>query len=108
MNINHTRSMVRAALAGHLDGVPTITDPTFGVEVPTACPDVPGEFLQPRSTWQDKDAYDRTAETLAQMFAENFEAYADGVSESVRNAGPRVQASAEPRRQPRQPDIDAG
>ncbi|HEV8489350.1 MAG TPA: phosphoenolpyruvate carboxykinase (ATP) [Candidatus Limnocylindrales bacterium] len=89
MNIAHTRSMVRAALGGRLDRVPTTTDPVFGVEVPTACPDVPAEVLQPRLTWRDTAAYDRQASLLARMFEENFEAYADGVSEEVRRAGPR-------------------
>jgi phosphoenolpyruvate carboxykinase (ATP) len=89
MNIAHTRSMVRAALSGQLDRVPTTTDPVFGVEVPTACPDVPAEVLQPRQTWRHPAAYDRQARQLARMFEENFEAYADGVSEEVRRAGPR-------------------
>ncbi len=91
MNINFTRSMVRAALAGKLDGVPTETDPIFGVAVPLWCPDVPSEFLQPRSTWQDPEAYDAQARELARMFAHNFDQYADGVSEGVRAAGPRVE-----------------
>jgi phosphoenolpyruvate carboxykinase (ATP) len=90
MNINHTRSMVRAALDGRLAGVPTVTDPIFGLEVPTACPDVPASFLQPRETWQDRDAYDSQARALALMFADNFGAYADGVSDEVRAAGPRI------------------
>jgi phosphoenolpyruvate carboxykinase (ATP) len=89
MNINHTRSMVRAALNGELDGVPTTVDPIFGVEVPASCPNVPASFLQPRSTWQDTDAYDRAAAKLATMFADNFATYADGVDEEVRAAGPR-------------------
>jgi phosphoenolpyruvate carboxykinase (ATP) len=67
-----------------------VTDPVFGVEVPTSCPDVPTEFLQPRSTWQDEEAYDEQAAELARMFAANFEKYADGVSSGVREAGPRV------------------
>jgi phosphoenolpyruvate carboxykinase (ATP) len=90
MNINHTRQMVRAALNGLLDDVPTVTDPIFGVEVPTACPDVPAEVLQPRTTWPDPEAYDAQAKRLARMFAENFERYEDGVSAAVRAAGPRV------------------
>jgi phosphoenolpyruvate carboxykinase (ATP) len=89
MNINHTRSMVRAALEGRLDGVPTVTDPVFGVEVPTTCPDVPQSFLQPRSTWPDPDAYDRQARELAAMFSENIEQYVDGTTEAIRAAGPR-------------------
>ena len=90
MNIDHTRSMVRAALSGALDGVPTVTDPIFGVAIPTSCPGVPADVLQPRSTWSDPDAYDHQAAALARMFVENFAAYADGVPESVRQAGPRV------------------
>jgi phosphoenolpyruvate carboxykinase (ATP) len=90
MNIDHTRSMVRAALSGALDGVPTTTDPIFRVEVPTSCPDVPARFLQPRSTWPDPEAYDRQAQMLARMFAENFALYADGLPTAVREAGPRA------------------
>jgi phosphoenolpyruvate carboxykinase (ATP) len=90
MNINHTRSMVRAALGGELDRVATVEDPIFRVQVPVSCPDVPAEFLQPRETWQDKDAYDEQARRLAGMFAENFEAYASGVTPEVREAGPRI------------------
>jgi phosphoenolpyruvate carboxykinase (ATP) len=90
MNIDHTRSMVRAALNGELDDVPTTIDPIFGVEVPSTCPDVPPEFLQPRSTWQDKAAYDLQARKLARMFADNFEGFAAGVPPAVREAGPRI------------------
>jgi phosphoenolpyruvate carboxykinase (ATP) len=96
MNIDHTRSMVRAALSGALDDVATVTDPIFGIEVPTSCPDVPAEVLQPRTTWADGSAYDRQAAALARMFVENFADYADGVPESVRNAGPRVPMDGAP------------
>ena len=66
------------------------TDPIFNVEVPTTCPDVPDEVLWPRETWADKDAYDRRARELAQMFIDNFKRFEDRVSEGVRAAGPRV------------------
>ncbi|HEY7970518.1 MAG TPA: phosphoenolpyruvate carboxykinase (ATP) [Candidatus Limnocylindrales bacterium] len=90
MNINHTRSMVRAALSGALDDVEFELDPVFGVEVPRTCPDVPSGVLRPRATWADGAAYDRQAGALARMFVENFAAYADGVSDAVRAAGPRA------------------
>jgi phosphoenolpyruvate carboxykinase (ATP) len=93
MNIAHTRSTVRAALDGRLASVPTRTDPTFGFEVPLECPDVPARILDPRATWADTDAYDRQAQRLASMFAANFAAYADGVTDDVRAAGPIVDAS---------------
>ena len=88
MNINHTRNMVRAALNGDLATVPTIEDPVFRVAVPTAVPGVPPEVLQPRATWPDPGAYDEAARRIAHMFHENFAAYADGVGEAVRAAGP--------------------
>jgi phosphoenolpyruvate carboxykinase (ATP) len=89
MNITWTRQMVRAALGGRLDGVPTRRDPNFGFEVPTSCPDVPAEVLWPRDTWADKDAYDARARQLAQMFVDNFKAFEDRVNEGVRGAGPQ-------------------
>jgi phosphoenolpyruvate carboxykinase (ATP) len=90
MNIDHTRTMVRAALNGELDAIRTEVDPFFGVAVPVEVPGVPAEFLRPRETWADRDAYDRQAQQLARMFAENFEAYASGVPDEVRQAGPAV------------------
>ena len=89
MNIGYTRTMVRAALKGELEGIATETDPIFGVEVPTSCPGVPGEVLKPRGTWSDPAAYDRQAQELARMFSANFEKYADGVDPAVREAGPK-------------------
>ena len=96
MNIAHTRSMVRAALDGRLARVATRIDPTFGVEVPLKCPDVPPSFLDPRSTWADAEAYDRAARQLAGMFVGNFAAFADGVSDEIRAAGPVVTGPSGP------------
>ena len=90
MPIDHTRAMVRAALEGSLDDVEYDIDPIFGVEVPRRCPGVPASVLRPRDTWADGAAYDRQANALARMFAENFEAYAAGVGPEVRAAGPKV------------------
>ncbi len=88
MNIEHTRNMVRAAINGDLDDAPTAVDPIFGFAVPTEVPGVPAEVLIPRGTWTDPAEYDQMARRLAHMFHENFRAYADGVSEAVRSAGP--------------------
>jgi phosphoenolpyruvate carboxykinase (ATP) len=90
MNITWTRQMVRAALSGALNDVPTRTDPIFGCEVPVSCPDVPTEVLWARDTWADKDAYDAQAAKLAGMFVENFKQFEGGVSEAIRAAGPRA------------------
>jgi phosphoenolpyruvate carboxykinase (ATP) len=90
MPIKHTRAMVRAVLNGLLDKVEYVTDPIFGLAIPTTCPDVPAEILNPRNTWQDEANYDAKARHLAQLFAENFKQYAEHASEGVRNAGPKI------------------
>ena len=87
--IAHTRAMVQAALSGALDTVPTTPDPNFGVAVPSRCPNVPTEVLNPRHTWADHAAYDVQARKLAGMFTENFKAFVDQVPPAVRVAGPR-------------------
>jgi phosphoenolpyruvate carboxykinase (ATP) len=90
MNIAWTRQMVRAAIGGKLDDIPTKTDPIFGFEVPTHCPDVPTEVLWPCDTWADKEAYDHQARKVARMFVDNFRQFDAGVSEEIRAAGPRL------------------
>jgi len=90
MKLAYTRAMVRAILNGTLASVPTVEDPFFGVQVPESCPDVPSEILQPRNTWEDKEAYDVQAKKLAGMFAENFKQFEIEASEEVKGAGPKV------------------
>jgi phosphoenolpyruvate carboxykinase (ATP) len=80
--------MVRAVIQGKLDGVETRIDPFFGLHVPVEVPGVPTELLDPRETWDDKDAYDERARELANLFAENFKKFEDHVDEEVRKAGP--------------------
>jgi phosphoenolpyruvate carboxykinase (ATP) len=83
--------MVRAALAGELDGVETTTVPFFGLSVPTRIPGVPQEVLIPRNTWPDPAAFDEQARTLAGRFAENFKRFEDRVSDAVKAAGPKAE-----------------
>ncbi|TCJ14492.1 phosphoenolpyruvate carboxykinase (ATP) [Flaviaesturariibacter flavus] len=90
MKLGFTRAMITAALEGKLDDVATINDPIFGVAVPTEVPGVPTELLTPRNTWSDPAAYDEKAKYLAGLFVKNFEKYAAGVSEEIRNAGPKA------------------
>lgn len=90
MKIGYTRAMIRAILNGSLAQVETVADPIFGVNVPVSCPEVPNEVLQPRNTWEDKDAYDRQAKDLARRFNENFKKYEAGVSEAVRAVAPKA------------------
>ncbi len=90
MKLKYTRRMVAAALAGELADVETVTDPTFGVQIPVHVEGVPDDVLMPRKTWADGAAYDAQSKKLAGMFVKNFAAYADGVSDAIKNAGPKA------------------
>lgn len=86
MKIKFTRAMLKAALNGDLNNVEFVKDGFFGLDIPTTCPNVPDEVLNPRNTWADKAAYDKQAAHLVELFNDNFNQFADSVDEKVRNA----------------------
>jgi phosphoenolpyruvate carboxykinase (ATP) len=90
MKIRYTRAMITAALSGQLDHVGYEKHPVFNIDVPTTCPDVPTEVLDPRSTWPDKAKYDEQASKLAGMFIENFKTFEADVTPAVKAAGPKA------------------
>jgi phosphoenolpyruvate carboxykinase (ATP) len=94
IKLAYTRRMVTAILAGELDSVETVTDPFFGLAVPTHVPDVPDAVLDARASWKSTADYDAKATQLADMFADNFEKYESGVTEAVKAAGPRKVVSS--------------
>ncbi len=95
MSLKYTRAMITAAMNGDLKNVAFEAHPTFGVLVPQAVPGVPAEILNPRDTWTDKEAYDKKANELAQLFVKNFEKYADQANDEIRAAAPKVMVNAE-------------
>ena len=90
MSIAHSRALLAAALDGALDRMPMRKDPIFGFEVPTSCPGVPEQVLDPRQTWASPAAYDDKAADLARRFVANFAEYAAVASPEVAAAGPKV------------------
>ena len=90
MDITHTRALLNAALSGSLNDVPTVEDEVFGLHVPSSCPGVPTEVLQPINTWDNKNAFKEKAKDLAGRFEKNFKEFAGTVSHEVRAAGPKA------------------
>ena len=62
--------------------------------MPTDCPNVPVEILNPRTTWKDKEAYDATANKLAASFIKNFEQYSSAANKEILDAAPKVAVNA--------------
>lgn len=84
MPIKATRALLTAALDGSLSEVTFRKDPNFGFDVPVTVEGVDAKLLDPRSTWEDKEAYDAQAQKLVEMFAENFDQYVEHIGDDVK------------------------
>jgi phosphoenolpyruvate carboxykinase (ATP) len=89
MSLKHTRAIIDAIHDGSLASQEMRTDSLFGFEVPTACSEVPAEILWPRDVWSDSEAYDSSAQRLADLFRQNFKKFEAGASDEIRDAGPK-------------------
>ena len=87
LSIRHTRAIIDGIHSGELADAPTVTDPIFGLRVPTACLNVPPAVLIPENAWEDKEDYEKTARKLADLFHQNFAKFEDHASDAIKNAG---------------------
>ncbi len=90
MKLSSTRAMITAALNNELDNVDFVQHPIFGLSMPTTCPNVPTEVLNPRGTWSDTTAYDAKANELAASFKKNFAQFEEFASDEIMKGGPIV------------------
>lgn len=88
ISLKHTRSLISAVLDNKLADAEYETTSVFGLNIPTACPEVPTEILNPRNSWANKDAYDEKRFELAAMFNKNFEQFDSEVSADIKAAAP--------------------
>ena len=70
-----TRRMLTAILNGELEKSNFKPDLNFKMLIPEHVPGVDSNILNPRNTWSDKEAYDKKAEELINLFKENFVKY---------------------------------
>jgi len=92
MKLKYTRAMINAVLNGDLglyDYDHYHIHSVFGVAQPRTCPGVPTSVLSPRATWNDDEAYYKTAFKLTNAFRENFKMFESYASEEIRRGGPQ-------------------
>jgi len=87
MSLPYTRAMVNALVGGELDNVEFEIEPCFGFSIPKSVPGVPSELLNPRNSWKDKAAYDKTAADLSARFEKNFQQF--DAPDAIKNAAPK-------------------
>jgi len=78
MSLKVTRAIVDAIHSGELAGAPCVASPYFGLQVPTSCPGVSPDVLLPEHSWKDGPEFDRTLQSLAGRFIQNFSKYSCG------------------------------
>jgi len=88
MSIKTTRACIDAILDGSIHDATFHADPYFGFEVPESLPGLDSNLLDPKSTWPNKDEYDKDATKLAKMFTENFKKYEGKGSVDYTQFGP--------------------
>ncbi len=89
LSIQHTRTLLKQALSGKLNGAEFRVDPVFGFEVPKHCEGVPANILEPASTWGTREEYFKKYDALASRFIENFKLMKEGCPAHVEEFGPK-------------------
>jgi phosphoenolpyruvate carboxykinase (ATP) len=90
ISIAHTRALLDGALSGELQRVEYRRDPVFGFDIPTRCPGVPDEVLDPAKAWSEPKAHMTRYRELAARFIDNFKKFEAGCAPEVIAAGPRL------------------
>ncbi|HRQ51055.1 MAG TPA: phosphoenolpyruvate carboxykinase (ATP), partial [Agriterribacter sp.] len=90
ISLQYTRSMINAAMKEELKNAAYYPHMHFGIAIPEHVPGVPDAILNPRRTWQDRNAYDKAANHLAALFINNFERYSQKAGPETKAAVTRV------------------
>jgi phosphoenolpyruvate carboxykinase (ATP) len=92
MSIKDTRACIEGILNGSINDSEFETLEIFGLSIPKSLEGVKDNaILNPRNTWEDKEAYDSMLAKLAGMFVENFHRYDSRGSEfDFSEAGPKI------------------
>jgi phosphoenolpyruvate carboxykinase (ATP) len=75
-----TNGSLETAATEHLD--------LLNLDIPLEIPGVDKSYLNPRNNWDNPADYDKQAETLAKLFAENIQSFAP--SQDIIDAGPQA------------------
>ena len=95
LSLRDTRNIISAILNGTTGELREETVPVFGLAIPQSVPGVDSALLDPRSGWPSADKWQEKAESLAQLFMDNFKQYTDtDAGARLALAGPTLTKSA--------------
>ncbi|MDK7374072.1 phosphoenolpyruvate carboxykinase (ATP) [Weeksella virosa] len=90
MSLKDTRAVINAALSGKLDNATFRQDPFFGFQIPEKVEGVDAEKLDPATSFDSPEAYEKNAVILAGKFKENFKKFEEFASEELLAGGPII------------------
>ncbi|MRJ02503.1 MAG: phosphoenolpyruvate carboxykinase (ATP) [Epsilonproteobacteria bacterium] len=90
MKLSDTRACIDAILDGSINEAEFENFPIFNLSIPKAIRGVDSSILNPRNTWEDKEAYDQQLKMLAELFIENFKRYKGYGNFDYSKAGPQL------------------
>ncbi len=91
MSISTTRAIIDAIFDGRLERAQWTFFPVFDFEIPLSVEGISSELLNPRNTWNDQRAYDKSLNHLGQLFVENFKKFTDvSAGRRLAHVGPKM------------------
>lgn len=91
ISIKDTRTIIDAILSNEIDHQNCDIFPIFNFKIPRQIAGVSPSVLNPKNTWKDKSAYDKTLITLANQFSANFKKYANTeYGKKLEETGPKL------------------
>ncbi|KAM5487328.1 Protein kinase C-like 1 [Microsporum canis] len=86
--LKYTRAILDAIHSGELAKAEYEVYDTFNLHIPTSCPGVPSELLNPKTSWTGSADFKEEVTKLGVLFNDNFKKYADEATPEVIAAGP--------------------
>jgi phosphoenolpyruvate carboxykinase (ATP) len=91
ISLSYTRAIIDAILDGSIKDADYQTTDFFKLRVPKTVNNIPSDILFPKNAWADKNAYDKTAKKLCQLFIDNFKKFSSSeLGKSLSSFGPAI------------------
>ncbi|KAJ3215655.1 Protein kinase C-like 1 [Clydaea vesicula] len=91
ISLKYSRAIIDAIHSGELAKASYVNYDVFNLSIPTSCPGVPSDVLNPGKSWLgDKASFEKTTKDLAKLFVNHFATYADKATPDILAAGPKV------------------
>ena len=94
ISLRHTRAMITSILSNELSNVSFEVHKVNGLKMPVNMPKCSFKYSETKkNTWENKEAYDKKANELANAFNKNFPQFAEYANSEILNAAPKAQKS---------------